>query len=135
MKKSYWTARVIPWLPGIAYIALIFYLSSQSSFGALSHIRISDKLVHFVLYAGLSAALFIGAKKAPFTELFSPYWLVLLLATFYGVSDEYHQGFVPNRTVDIFDWLADTSGAAFGLLLIALILKIRRQTNDRREKQ
>ncbi|MHB1456328.1 MAG: VanZ family protein [Armatimonadota bacterium] len=117
--------QAIYWLPGIAYIAGIFYLSSQSSFDAVSYIRISDKLVHFILYAGLSAALFIGAYKAPFTMFINPYWLVFLLAIFYGVSDEFHQSFVADRSVEFMDWLADTVGAAFGLSVIALISKIK----------
>lgn len=116
-------------------MAMIFDLSSRSSFAAVAYIHISDKLVHFILYAGLSASLLIGARKAPFTRMFSPYWLVFILAVYFGVSDEYHQGFVPNRTVDIMDWLADTAGAAFGLIMIALLLKLRRRRNDAREQQ
>ena len=116
-------------------MAMIFNLSSQSSFGALSYIHVSDKLVHFTLYAGLSTSLFIGARKAPFTRMLSPYWLVFIAAIYFGVSDEYHQGFVSNRTVDIMDWLADTAGAAFGLIMIALLLKLRRRRNDTREQQ
>ena len=36
----------------------------------------------------------------------------VLLATLYGVSDEFHQSFVPNRTSDVYDVLADATGAA-----------------------
>lgn len=106
-------------------MAGIFYLSSQSSFDAVAYIQISDKLVHFILYAGLSVALFIGAYKAPFTRFINPYWLVFLLAIFYGVSDEFHQSFVADRSVEFMDWLADAAGSAFGLSMIALIAKIK----------
>lgn len=135
MNKRSSLNQIILWIPGIAYMALIFYLSSRSSFGMLSYIPISDKLVHFVLYAGLASSLFIGAYKAPLTQYFSPYWLVFLIAILYGISDEFHQGFVPNRSVDIRDWLADVSGAAFGLIIIAFYFKLRRQTDDRRKNQ
>jgi VanZ family protein len=29
----------------------------------------------------------------------------------YGASDEFHQRFVPGRTADVLDWLADSLGA------------------------
>ena len=43
----------------------------------------------------------------------------LLLASAYGASDEYHQWFVPVRTADYLDWIADTGGAAIGGLCVA----------------
>lgn len=33
------------------------------------------------------------------------------ITSLYGLSDEFHQFFTPHRTVDVFDWLADTTGA------------------------
>jgi VanZ family protein len=39
----------------------------------------------------------------------------------YGVFDELTQGFVPRRTPDLKDWIADAIGAAIGLSLFALL--------------
>jgi len=38
----------------------------------------------------------------------------LLSAAFYGMTDEIHQYFVPGRSADPWDWLADTVGANAG---------------------
>ena len=46
-------------------------------------------------------------------------WLATSIASLYGISDEFHQSFVPGRTPDVVDWLADTSGALLAVLLIA----------------
>ena len=39
----------------------------------------------------------------------------LAIAALYGVSDEWHQSFVPGRSADIADWYADTLGSAIAL--------------------
>jgi VanZ family protein len=47
-------------------------------------------------------------------------WLAVLLASLYGVSDEAHQAFVPGRSADAVDWLADTVGALAAVTLLYL---------------
>lgn len=49
----------------------------------------------------------------------------VLLTSLYGGFDEWHQSFVPGRTPDLLDWLADTTGAllAGGLYLYAWKLR------------
>ncbi|RMF56395.1 MAG: VanZ family protein, partial [Calditrichaeota bacterium] len=44
------------------------------------------------------------------------YLLVFLLGSLYGVSDEFHQSFVPGRYTELSDFLADSAGVLFGLL-------------------
>jgi VanZ family protein len=34
----------------------------------------------------------------------------------YGASDEIHQGFVPGRSPEVWDWVADTLGSIAGVL-------------------
>jgi len=42
-------------------------------------------------------------------------WLLVVLATLlYGISDEFHQFFVPGRSFETFDVMADTIGGAIG---------------------
>ena len=51
------------------------------------------------------------------------------IATLYGAFDEVHQGFVPRRTPDVRDWLADAMGAAAAVVAIwlsAILLRSRR---------
>jgi VanZ family protein len=46
-----------------------------------------------------------------------------IFSVVYGVLDEYHQKFVPGRTADVYDLLADTGGA---LLFIAVAWMLKR---------
>ena len=45
----------------------------------------------------------------------------VVLSTLYGVSDEVHQAFTPERTPDVRDLLADALGAALGVAAILLL--------------
>jgi hypothetical protein len=46
-----------------------------------------------------------------------PAWLAVLIVSVFGVTDEWHQSFVPGRDCDVLDWLADTTGAALAVTL------------------
>lgn len=48
--------------------------------------------------------------------------LSVACASLYGVSDEFHQYFVPGRACDPIDWLVDTSGATLGAVLFKVVL-------------
>lgn len=91
------------WGPVVAYCALIFVLSAQSGFDfAPRALWDFDKVLHLVEYGAL-AALLLRATQRPA--------LSLLTASLFGVSDEVHQYFVPDRSASPYDALADAAGA------------------------
>jgi VanZ family protein len=94
--------RLSLWAPPVLYAALIFYLSSRSSFPVPGVVWDFDKVIHFIEYGGF-AFLLLRASGNPLVSL--------LIASLYGVSDEVHQAFVPGRDSSVFDALADTIGA------------------------
>jgi VanZ family protein len=113
------TTRVSLWLPPLVYLALIFHFSSQSDPLPEVTARIWDKLLHAIEYAGLAALLgraFLGEGLGPATAFAA----AALLAAAYGATDEYHQLFVPLRTADVQDWIADAIGASVGALACVL---------------
>ncbi len=71
-----------------------------------------DKLVHAVFY-GIFAFFIFGASRR--------YLLTLVIASLYGVTDEFHQSFIAGRDSDVWDWVADTVGASLTLLGLRLI--------------
>ena len=100
-------------------MAAIFWLSSQSLLpgaGLIPEWLDFDWLHHATAYAGLAVvtlrALARGRVAAAGPASVAGAWLI---ATVYGITDEWHQSFVPGRMADARDLLADGVGAALGL--------------------
>ena len=112
-------------LPFLIWLAAIFV---QSSFPASSYPEIefvnADKIVHVLVYGLLAALCYISFIHQNKYKLLSssPYIYALIFCSFYGLSDEFHQYFVPNRDANIFDWIADVAGIALMLVIIRFIL-------------
>ena len=98
------TRRVRVWGPAWATMVLIFVLSSISGLGPIPG-GVDDGVAHALQYAVLAALLLRGVKVRAAA-------LAVLLATLYGVTDEAHQWFVPGRTAEVTDLVADALGAA-----------------------
>lgn len=116
-------SRLWRWLPIILYSGLIFYLSSGSVDGVpRPRVPGFDKVLHsgaFFLWS-LLGALALSAAWPRLPAL----WFVAILTTggaLYGLSDELHQAFVPDREVAVLDWVADCLGAFIGAVVAALI--------------
>ena len=127
-----WNRRIWYLVPVLAYASFIFYLSSLSHpeehlpkvlfENFLFEIFDRDKLLHVIEYALL--ALFCypafrwssGPRISQQTVL-----LVIVITSFYGITDEVHQGFVPFREASWLDWAADTTGAIIGAVSSRLI--------------
>lgn len=96
----YWTALCVgTHLPGSAFSAPLV---------------VSDKVLHFLAYAGLGLLLaallpLFGARDGRAS------WGALAIVIVYGAFDELGQVFVPGRTVELADWLANVAGAVTGV--------------------
>lgn len=104
-------SRLSLWGPVVAYMALIFALSAMSS--PPSPGPINDKVLHFGFYGGLAAVTLRATAGGRLAGLTGPAMAAAwAIATLYGVSDEFHQRFVPYRSSDLADLVADSLGAA-----------------------
>jgi VanZ family protein len=92
-------------------LALIFLLSSLSRPPGLS---VPDKGAHAALYSVLGALLTRALAGGSNGIGWRTAAIAVLLSALYGVSDEFHQYFVPMRHVEALDVVADTVGAAAG---------------------
>lgn len=100
------------WAPIIVYGLLIYVGSSMSSLPDVAG-RFPDKLEHFCEYAVLGILLARALAGRRWLSITFPYVAAaVLLAALYGISDEYHQLFVPGRDFDPRDMLADALGAS-----------------------
>ena len=110
--RTRWRTPAWLWIPVALQMGLIFIASSIPDLQGLPG-GMSDKSGHGLGYAILGGVLLralAGGRLRGIT------WgraaTAILLATLYGASDELHQAFVPGRSPDIFDVVADCLGAA-----------------------
>ncbi len=103
--------RLRVWGPAVGWAVVLFVLSALPQFGRAPSFPFSDKVAHLVLYSVLGAALAWGWSRSP---RYVPHVLLLVVGALYGVSDEWHQMYVPGRVPDVADWLADVMGLVVG---------------------
>ena len=48
----------------------------------------------------------------------------MILTVLYGISDEFHQSFVPSRDASVLDVLADLAGALLGILAVVVFERV-----------
>ncbi len=106
------------WLTALGISIFVLFLSSlQHPPQPEVQIPFLDKIVHFVLY------FFVGIC---YLHSFTCSWkkmtkkrrlLAFAFAILFGGFDEFYQSFIPNRSPDFFDWLADSSGVFAGFSL------------------
>lgn len=102
------------WGPVFLYGVCIVYLSSQSV--PNEHLpsfmfRLNDKFLHGLEYGVLGILLYRAFRQMTHTAGSMALGILCVIA--FGISDEIHQWFVPQRQADVWDLFADTIGAAF----------------------
>jgi len=100
-------------VPMSCILGTIFFLSHQPGDNlALPEVIGIDKIAHLIVY-GILAYSMLWAFS-PLIEKKSAFKLVLAtvcFCTLYGISDEYHQSFIPGRFPSLIDVMADGLGA------------------------
>jgi VanZ family protein len=114
--------RTAGWIT-LAYALLLFVATHIPSSQIPTDLAQADKFAHVGAYAGLGffTALWVALNRPLTARLVLA--LILTIAL-YGVVDEWLQQFF-DRTPDREDWLADISGATFGILLVWLLQRLR----------
>lgn len=92
----------------------ITFLSLKSP-SASSSLEVNDKVGHFIAYAVLTINLCLLTQRKHY------FWMALI-AFGYSCLMEYLQGFVPGRTVDYHDLIANGLGALIGLSISLLLM-------------
>jgi VanZ family protein len=108
-------------------MAAIFYESSQTKVPVLPA-GLSNHTGHFLAYAVLAAAALRALAGLRWSQVTAgTAAAALVMASMYGVTDEFHQQYVANRSVGVDDWIADTAGALTAVVIALAIARRRRR--------
>lgn len=99
-------------VPMATVMGTIFLLSHQP--GDTLHLPTfpgSDKVAHMVAYATLALTVLWLLGKRGLERKKAAVLLTVCFCLLYGISDEFHQSFIPHRSVSALDIVADVTGA------------------------
>jgi VanZ family protein len=119
-------------LPVVVYAGLIFLLSSFPHFPEEIPPFIGyDKLAHLIEYYffGVLVCRWLLKKKNHFV-MGHAFFITLLIGTCYGVSDEWHQSFIPGRVASIWDTLFDAIGVVAAVLTYRMTMNRNSSLNN-----
>ncbi len=111
-KISFFCHEIIYEVPVVVYAGLIYLLSSGSSLPEdVSLINGIDKLAHFIEYFVFGFLIYRSLSNARTQSLKeNALLLTILFGICFGISDEWHQSYVPGRDATIGDVLFDSLG-------------------------
>ena len=120
------------WAPALAQMAAIFAASNLSAVPSLPG-GLSDYTGHFIGYTLLAALAIRGFARGRWSGVNGrAAWQAVIMSSLYGVTDEFHQSFVPGRSPSVADWCVDTIGACVGVgLVMAAARFVGRRPADR----
>jgi len=117
----------------ILVMGTIFWLSHQPGDSLyLPPLPGIDKLAHLLAYGVLAAATLFAfgerwrSEKAGLTVLITIFFCLV-----YGISDEFHQSFIPGRAPSFLDIVADCGGAG---LVGFFWLRLKGRDDDRKDR-
>ena len=123
------------WLFGILTITqagIIFYLSQRDWSATKTKITGNfSNLLHLPLFGALAAFFALALGAASSARASRSYWWAILGTGLYGLSDEIHQNYRPQRHPSVVDLIVDVHGAALACFLLSLLLDQDRRFRDR----
>jgi VanZ family protein len=118
MDYRVWRALALAWM------ALIFFLSSKSDLPVPPLFPLQDKIEHGVAFGVLGFLFHRSFKPRWAPPLLKRVLVLTAMVAAYGGFDELHQSFVPARDASLSDLAADTIGG----LVSAIIFSVRART-------
>jgi VanZ family protein len=115
----------LAWFPVLAYMGLIWFLSSRSISLPLASIPHRDKVVHLLEYGTLGALAARAIHGSMRITLRVALVWAFALSVGWGALDELHQAFVPGRSADALDLAADAVGTLLGIAWYRRFLRKR----------
>ncbi len=112
------------YIPLAIHWVSIFVLTSLPT-KSMPSFALHDKVKHFIAYLVLtfflSLTLRVQDKYAKIKEEFIKYTIIITLL--YSTFDEIHQIFIPGRSAEVLDWIANLFGIFLGITLVRWLLR------------
>lgn len=87
-----------------------------------------DKLLHISAFFVLGIAMLFALSPYKLPKIYR-ILIVISFGAIWGLLDEVHQSFVPNRTAALDDWIADVIGVILSLLFLRFFVT-KSQSNE-----
>lgn len=118
--------RAIYFLPWLILSLAIIYFSNQETVEFLNDpFYMEDKILHFTAYFIYGLTIQFALINSTNYNSKKYYITIVLIGALFGLTDEIHQYFIPGRSSDILDWIADLLGICFSLVFKNAILWLR----------
>jgi len=122
----------LPWLSVLVWAAALFSISAvPGSSIPTSPFSSADKVVHLLLYGPLGFLVARATGLSVRGRARDALLITVAVVLAYGVSDEFHQRFVPRRSSDVRDVVADAIGGTLGGAIALFVPRMRRRAPAR----
>jgi VanZ family protein len=119
----FWKSLIIT--AGILYLSF----APPSTFNGIPTFENEDKLVHLLMYAGLTCTLIFDFWKYYKSITYTTLAFVLICLAFPiilgGAIEIIQPNYFAPRTADWFDWFSDIAGVSLGFLFMQLLNKLK----------
>lgn len=121
---SYRSRAFLCSVPLLFCLGLIWWLSSlPQPPSPFTEIEFHDKFEHWVAFVSVGISAGIALRGYGVRQMTIVVWCACGIACAYGLLDEIHQAFVPNRSVSALDWLADCIGGLSAVWILPWLLQ------------
>lgn len=104
----------------VFWVGLTIVLTSIPNPPVVVDIRGIDKVVHFGFYGVTGFLCALWRREAGQRRATATLW-GFAFAALVGAVDELHQDWIPGRSADVLDWLADAAGGGIGAFAAAVL--------------
>lgn len=115
----------------LTYWILVFIATSMPN-STFFNIGKYDKLAHFSAYGVLAFLMYwlFDLNKKTKTLNWRKVFIIIFILTLYAIFDEIHQSFIPGRSTEFYDFVADIIGIWAGVLVARYIFFNKKQINE-----
>jgi len=107
----------------VVWVVFTFFLTSLPGRSFHLPFQVSDKAAHLVFYGVMGFLCALWRRESGVSAV-----RAILFALFFtavvGAVDEVHQEWIPGRSMELLDWIADTLGGGIGAIISVFLPRL-----------